>query len=124
MAIHGNKLITLSLPNIVVRLSDNKRVYDDGDGDGGDSVSDGDNMKENSYYYQQLSPQPQTTTNKLAHTLQDLYLSDSVNVSFIDNNDVLKLLSFQYSYDLSDSKIEYSHQIQHTIKFNSLNDYF
>ena len=124
MAIHGNKLITLSLPNIVVRLSDNKRVYDDGDGDRVDSgISPSNNMKENSYYYQQLSTQQQTTNN-LAHTLQDLYLSDSVNVSFIDNNDVLKLLSFQYSYDLSDSKIEYSHQIQHPIKFNSLNDYF
>lgn len=26
MAIHGNKLITLSLPNIVVKLNDNKKM--------------------------------------------------------------------------------------------------
>lgn len=29
MAIHGNKLITLSLPNIVVKLNDNKKMINE-----------------------------------------------------------------------------------------------
>lgn len=88
MAIHGNKLITLSLPNIVVRLSDNKRGYN--------------TENSNNGYYSDSNNNNLIADNDIT---DDLTLSNSVNVSFIDNNDLLRLLSFQYTYDLSDSKI-------------------
>jgi len=46
-----------------------------------------------------------------------------VNVSFIDNNDILRIISFGYSYDISDSFIEYNHHLPDLISFDSLYSY-
>ena len=47
-----------------------------------------------------------------------------MNVSFVDNNDILKLISFQYSYDISDSKIEYKSDIPDVIQFDRISSYY
>ncbi len=46
---------------------------------------------------------------------------NTVNVSFIDNNDILKILSYTFIYDISNSIIQYNPS-DNEIVFNSVNE--